>query len=174
MADLAIVGVGALLVLVALVWKAYRVIDERLSEIQADIGELHNGVSHLFLLASKAENASPKPNPYGGPENARTVAHQTHDLALLQSLGRDSELAEVHELCAKLITLVPPASAVPLISEVPRAMAVQPIWELNAERPRSSKAAIHSSLDKAGPRPRPLMPWPADMGTRGTRNSPPR
>ena len=50
--DLAVLGVGAFLVLVALIWKAYRVIDQRLSEIQADIGELHGGVSHLYLRSS--------------------------------------------------------------------------------------------------------------------------
>src|SRR5271169_5730081 len=47
--DLAVLGAGAFLVLMALIWKAYRAIDERLSEIQADIGELHNGVSQLFF-----------------------------------------------------------------------------------------------------------------------------
>jgi hypothetical protein len=174
MADLAIVGIGAFLVLVALIWKAYRVIDERLSEIQADIGELHNGVSHLFLLASKSENASSKPDPHGAPDNAGKVAHKTDDLALLRSPGLESELAEVDELCAKLITLVPPAKGVPLISAVPKATAAQPISEMNAERPGSSKAATLSGLANAGPRPRPLMPWPADMGTRGTRNGPSR
>jgi hypothetical protein len=166
--DLAIVGVGAFLVLVALIWKAYRVIDDRLSKIQADISELHCGVSHLFLLASKSENASSKPDPYGAPDNAGKVAHKTDDLALLRSPGLESELAEVDELCAKLITLVPPASAVPLISAVPKATAAQPISEMNAERPRSSKAAAHSGLANAAPRPRALMPWPADMRTRGS------
>jgi hypothetical protein len=147
MADLAIVGVGALLVLVALIWKAYRVIDQRLSEIQADIGELHNGVSHLFLLASKAENASSKLDPDCAPDNAGRIAHKTDELALLRSPGLESELAEVDELCAKLITLVPPAKAVPLISAVPRATAAQPISEMNAE-------------SHAVRRPQPMLAWP--------------
>jgi hypothetical protein len=169
MADLAIVGVGAFLVLVALIWKAYRVIDERLSEIQADIGELHNGVSHLFLWASKSENASSKPAPHGTPDNAGEVAHKADDLALLRSPGLESELADVDELCAKLITLVPPTKAVPLLSAVHKAAEAQPISEVKAERPRSAKAATHSGLANAG-RPRPLMPWPADVGTRGALN----
>jgi hypothetical protein len=120
--DLAVLGAGAFLVLMALIWKAYRVIDERLSAIQADIGELHNGVSQLFLLASKSEART-------ASDDARKVAHD--DLALLRSPGLEADLAEVDELCAKLITLVPPAKAIPLISEVPQAK-VAPV---NAERP---------------------------------------
>jgi len=46
-----------------------------------------------------------------------------------------ADLAEVDELCAKLITLVPPAKALPLISAVPQSSAVPAIPEVNAERP---------------------------------------
>jgi hypothetical protein len=46
--DLTVLSAGAFLVLMVVIWKVYRGIDERLTEIQADIGELKNGVSHLF------------------------------------------------------------------------------------------------------------------------------
>src|SRR5271170_4218042 len=74
--DLALVGVGAFLILVALIWKAYRAIDERLGEIQADISELHNGVSQLFLLAStKAKTSIAEP---------ATAVHKIDHRALLR------------------------------------------------------------------------------------------
>ena len=121
--DLTVLSAGAFLALIALIWKVYRVIDERLREIQADIGELHNGVSNLFLLASKSET---KPVS----ENAGKVARKADDLALLQSPGLEGDLAVVDGLCAKLIALAPPAEAAPLISEK------------KAERPaHTSKAA---------------------------------
>ena len=108
--DLTVLSAGAFLVLMVLIWKVYRGIDERLREIQADIGELHNGVSHLFLLASKSET---KPVS----ENAGKVARKADDLTLSQSLGLEGDLAVVDGLCAKLIALAPPAEAAPLISE---------------------------------------------------------
>jgi hypothetical protein len=85
----------------------YRDIGERLREIQADIGELHNGVSHLFLLASKP----------GTKAVSDKLAHKADELALLQAPVLEADLAVVDGLCAKLIALVPPAEAAPLISE---------------------------------------------------------
>jgi hypothetical protein len=126
--DLTVLSGGAFLVLVALIWKAYRVIDERLGEIQADIHELHGGVSHLFLLSSKSEAKA-------ASENAGKVAHTADDRALLRSPGLEADLAMVDGLCAKLITLVPPAKAAPLISEVSQARAA-PISEMTVERPK--------------------------------------
>ena len=132
--DLAVVGVGAFLVLVALIWKAYRVIDQRLDEIQADIRELHCSASHLFVLASTNAKAS-DPKPRVASDNSANAPHETDDLAFLRSPGLEADLTEVDELCAKLITLVPPAKAAALISAVPQAKAVPPISEMNAERP---------------------------------------
>ena len=134
--DLTVLSAGAFLVLMVLIWKVYRGIDERLSEIQADIGELHNGVSHLFLLASKSEAKIDS-------ENASEVAHKADDLALLQSPGLEADLAVVDGLCAKLITLAPPAKAAPLISEKKAARPTQfegrkliLAWPTSAERSR--------------------------------------
>jgi hypothetical protein len=107
--DLTVLSAGAFLVLMVLIWKVYRGIDERLREIQADIGELHNGVSHLFLLASKSET---KPVS----ENAGKVARRADDL-VLRSPGLEGDLAVVDGLCAKLIALAPPDEAASLISE---------------------------------------------------------
>jgi hypothetical protein len=134
--DLMVLSAGAFIVLLALIWKVYRVIDKRLSEIQADIGELHNGVSHLFLLASKSQAKTVS-------ENASKVTHKADDLALLQSPGLEADLAVVDGLCAKLITLVPPAKAAPLISEKKAERPTQfegrkliLAWPTSAERSR--------------------------------------
>jgi hypothetical protein len=130
MTDLAIVAVSAFLILVALIWKAYRVIDERLNEIQSELDELHNGVSHLSSLASKSARTV--------SENKRKVvdADLAHaDLALLRSPGLETDLAVVEDLCAKLITLVPPPEAVPLLSEVPQAGSVLPIPGIIGKKP---------------------------------------
>ena len=87
--DLAVVGVGAFLILVGLIWKAYRVIDERLSEIQADVVELHNGVSQLFLLASESEAKKSRSESCVASDN---VSHKTDGLALLRSPGLEGRL----------------------------------------------------------------------------------
>jgi hypothetical protein len=133
--DLAVVGVGAFLILVALIWKAYRVIDERLSEIQADISELQNA---LFLLASKSDAKTSNP-ALVAPGDADTIAHRTDELVFLRSPGLESDLTAVGELCAKLITLVPPAEAATLISAVPLANVAPLIPEIRAERPTQFK-----------------------------------
>jgi hypothetical protein len=129
MTDVAIVAVSAFLVLVALIWRD-RVIDKRLSEIQSDLDELRNGVSHLFSLASEsARTASQNGRKVGDNDLARA------DLALLQSPDLEPDLAVVEELCAKLITLVPPSEAVPLISGVPQAGSLPPFLEINGKKP---------------------------------------
>jgi hypothetical protein len=92
--DLTVLNAGALLVLMALIWKVNRDIGERLREIQADIGELHKGVSHLFLLASKP----------GRKTVSDRVAHRADERS--QSPGLEADLAVVDGLCAKLIALV--------------------------------------------------------------------
>jgi hypothetical protein len=134
--DLTVLSAGAFLVLMALIWTVYRVIDGRLSEIQTDIGDLHTGVSRLFLLASKSEAETVS-------ENAGKVAHKANDLALLQSPGLEADLAVVDGLCAKLITLAPPAKAAPLISEKKAERPTQfegrkliQAWPTSAERSR--------------------------------------
>jgi hypothetical protein len=107
---------GAFLLAVALIWKAYRVIDKRLSDIHAELGELHTGVSHLFLFVTKsaAKGSKAEPSSASAECNAGEVAHTP---APLPSPGLEAELAEVHDLCAKLITLVPPVEAAPLLRE---------------------------------------------------------
>jgi hypothetical protein len=133
MTDLAIVAVSAFLILVALIWKD-RDIDKRLREIQSDLDELRNGVSHLFSLASKSARTA--------SENARKVVDDDLaeiDVALLRSPGLETDSVAVEDLCAKLITLVPPPEAVPLISEVPQAGSVPPNLGIIDKKPKHSE-----------------------------------
>ena len=123
--DLAVFAAGTFLILIALIWKAYRSIDARLSEIQADI---------RFTLASKFEGRISEPEldrASAGPKRVRQ-----HDASgLLRSADLEAELTEVDGLCAKLITLVPPAQATPLVAKVPEARTAPLPSELKAESP---------------------------------------
>jgi hypothetical protein len=112
--DFAVIAVGVVLLLVVLIWKAYHSIDERLGEIQADIGDLHAGVSRLFALQSKFEAKKSE-----AERNAAAIVSTTGGRANPRAPSPDleHELAHVDELCAKLITLAPPAEAIPLLSE---------------------------------------------------------
>jgi hypothetical protein len=111
-AEYAVFAIGAFLVVAVLIWNMQRVA-KRLAELQAELGELHFVVSRLSVVTL---NAIPK------GEAAATVpdiASPEPDVAskhALQSLALEAELDEVHELCAKLITLVPPAEAIPLLA----------------------------------------------------------
>jgi hypothetical protein len=103
-------AMGAILVLVValivLIWKMQLIIDMRLSEIQADIGDLHNAVSRLFVIASNAKSEADTSKIAPKISNAEPTFSENTGMP---SHGLEAELHEVDELCAKLITLVPPA-----------------------------------------------------------------
>jgi hypothetical protein len=109
---------GAVLVF-ALVWQSHRLTSRRLSEIQSELNALRDLMSRLFLTqtAQNTKNEPPtlsgeKPPPRSTDSTETTDTHQTNDaLQLEMKLG----VIEVDELCAKLITLVPPSEAAPLL-----------------------------------------------------------
>jgi hypothetical protein len=92
----------------ALIWRS-RWVMRRLSKIEGEVNALRDTVSRVFLmrLNSKTGNepsslgAAPPPSPYD---------------ATAKSEMREYETAQIHELCAKLITLVPPQEAAPLLA----------------------------------------------------------
>jgi hypothetical protein len=120
--EYAAVAVGTFLIIVILIWKKLRTIDMRLREMQAELNELHAVESRLFIMAL---NANPKAQ---APKAEPTIASaQSNDGRIIaeddlgcspQSPNLDvgTSRAEGDELCARLITLVPPAEAIPLIS----------------------------------------------------------
>jgi hypothetical protein len=106
---------GAVLVF-ALIWQSHRATRRRLSEIQGELDALRDLMSRVLLMqmAQKSEprfsDDIPPPPPADSAETTGT--RKTNDaLQLEMKLG----LTEVDELCAKLITLVPPSEAAPLL-----------------------------------------------------------
>jgi hypothetical protein len=101
----------------ALIWRLNRVL-RLLSEVQDEVSALRDTVSRVFLmqLNCKTEN---KPSSLGAapppPTSDATTKNQTREYDALQ-LELELETAAIGELCAKLIALVPPQEAVPLIA----------------------------------------------------------
>jgi hypothetical protein len=109
--DTAVFAAGSILV-AAVVWQTHRLNSRRLGEIRNDLDGLRVLASRLLLnqtpketVASQTDSGPGQGDPCG-PEG--TPAPPT-DL--------DPELTEIDLLCAKLITLSPPAVALPLLAE---------------------------------------------------------
>jgi hypothetical protein len=122
--------VAALLCVVALLWKAFRRLDDRLDEIQANIAD-------LIALARAASTPRPGVAPSPGavpfkaePNVASALAEDApaeHARKRKSSRGLEAELVAVDELCAKLITLAPPETAIPLLKEKTPEKPVEPV-----------------------------------------------
>jgi hypothetical protein len=116
----AVIAAGAFLVVVIFLWTTHDITVRRLGEIQSELAELHVEVSRLFVIALNADpktgaskvEANIAPTESNGSEAAGEYHENT-----LPAPALEAEMAEVHELCAKLITLVPPAEAVPLLQQ---------------------------------------------------------
>jgi hypothetical protein len=108
---------GAVLVF-ALLWRSHRVTSRRLSEIQCELNALRDLMSRILLthMCQKSQNepslADGIPPPPSTDSTKTADAPQKNDALQLQM---KLEVAEVDELCAKLITLVPPSEAAPLL-----------------------------------------------------------
>ena len=101
----------------ALIWRLNRVFG-LLTEVQGEVSALLDMVSRVFLmqLNCKTENrpsrsgAAPPP-----PTTDADAKNETREYDALQ-LELELETAAIGELCAKLITLVPPQEAAPLLA----------------------------------------------------------
>jgi hypothetical protein len=117
----AAVAVAGFFITVILISKKLRDIDKRLTEMQAELDALRAGESRHFIMKLNAipESEAFRAEPTIGspPSNAGEVVAE-HLVHVPQSPDLDvgTSLAEGDELCAKLITLVPPAEAIPLLS----------------------------------------------------------
>ena len=107
---------GAILVS-ALLWRSHRLTSRRLSEIQGELNALRDLMSRVFLTQMSQNPHSGPPLPEGipppSPDSTETADAPDKNDAL--QLEMKLEVAEVDELCAKLITLVPPSEAAPLL-----------------------------------------------------------
>jgi hypothetical protein len=110
----AAVAAGAFSIGVILIGITQHIIGKRLSDIQAELGELQVEVSRLFVLAL---NANPKADAPQAEPNTASAESVGGEVATPPSPALEIELVEVPELCAKLITLVPPAEAAPLLRD---------------------------------------------------------
>jgi hypothetical protein len=99
----------------ALFWRLNRVL-RLLSEVRGEVSGLRDLASRVFLmqLNRKTEN---EPSSFGAaplpPTSQATATDETREYDALQL---ELETAAIGELCAKLITLVPPQEAVPLLA----------------------------------------------------------
>jgi hypothetical protein len=114
----AALSVAGAFVFFALLWRSNRLASRRLSEIQWELNALRDLMSRILLTQMSEKPHSEPPLPDGIPPPPSTVSAQTADAPekydALQ-LEMKLEVAEVDELCAKLITLVPPSEAAPLL-----------------------------------------------------------
>jgi hypothetical protein len=98
---IAAAAAGAFILIMILIWT-------RLAAIQTELDEMNLAVLELFKTALDAAG----PAISGGGEIPKEDPHIAS--------GLEAELDEVDALCAKLITLVPPANAVPLVGLITR------------------------------------------------------
>ena len=111
--EIALLVAGGVLVS-TLSWRLHRLM-RRLSEIQGEVNALRDIVSRVFLtqLNHKTEN---KPSNLGAaPFPLPSDAIAKSEMREYDAPQPEIEAAEIDELCAKLITLVPPKEAAPLL-----------------------------------------------------------
>jgi hypothetical protein len=112
--EAAVFAAGSILI-AALIWQTHQLTRRRLNEIHNDLDALKNLVSRLFVMGL---NRKPEETAVSGTESAATQSDPAETKQTpVPSLELESELTQVDELCAKLITLAPPKEALPLLSE---------------------------------------------------------
>jgi hypothetical protein len=108
--EAAVFAAGSILI-AALIWQTHQLTRRRLNEIHNDLDALKNLVSRLFVMGL---NRKPEETAASGTESAVTQSDPVETKQTpVPSLELESELTQVDELCAKLITLAPPKEALP-------------------------------------------------------------
>jgi hypothetical protein len=101
----------------ALIWQLYRLrlMSRQLSELEGEVKALREVVSRVFLMQfnRKTENEPSDVTP--PPPSDPTAKNDRRQDDALQQRELEFEVGEIDELCAKLITLVPPKEAAPLL-----------------------------------------------------------
>jgi hypothetical protein len=100
-----------------LIWlsRRIRLMSRQLSEMEGEVNALREVVSRVFLLQfnRKTENEPSDATP--PPPSNPTAKNDRRENDALQQREMEFEVGEINELCAKLITLVPPKEAAPLL-----------------------------------------------------------
>src|SRR5262249_40414288 len=114
--EIALLVAGGVLV-ATFIWRLHR-LTRRIGDIQGEVNALRDMISRVFLiqLNHKTENdpsnLAAAPPPPSSDEGARNEMRKYG----APQLGL--ETAEIDELCAKLITLVPPKEAAPCCRQI--------------------------------------------------------
>jgi hypothetical protein len=144
---IAAVAAGAFIVIVILIWNVQRVLGMRLTAIQTELGEVNLAVLELFRMALDANRRADLKAEPAISSGGEIPEEDLHNVS-----GLEAELDEVDALCAKLITLVPPANAVPLLSEKESRRTVPP---QDRKLFREARTAVASPQPPVPPPTRP-------------------
>jgi hypothetical protein len=159
--------VGCLALLITLIWRKIR-FEKRLSEIEGHLCDIEVGIRDLQLSYSKLTGLMAKPNekessakvtPTGSAQLAAAARRSRADAKSMPRVLSDAEaeITRIDGLCAKLITLVPPREAAPLLSDVapghktlpePRVLNAERLTEPTVQGPTTGKGR------------RLILPWP--------------
>jgi hypothetical protein len=159
--------VGCLALLITLIWRKIR-FKKQLSEIEGNLRNIEARIRDLQLSYSRLTGLIAKPNekelstnvtPTGSARLAGAARRSRADAKSVPRVLSDAEaeIAWVDGLCAKLITLVPPREAAPLLSDVaprhktfpePSTLKAERLMEPTVQRPTTGKGRTLT------------LPWP--------------
>jgi hypothetical protein len=120
--EIALLG-SCCVVLSALIWRLNWVL-RLLGEVRGEVNAVRDMVSRVFLMQLNSKTGGNPPSLGAAPPTAPHAAPPPwpHDATAKNEHEKDArqlelelETAQIHELCAKLITLVPPQEAAPLL-----------------------------------------------------------
>jgi hypothetical protein len=114
--EIALLVAGGVLVS-SLIWQShrFRLMNRQLSEIQGEVDALRDIVSRVFLLQFNRRTEDEPSDVIPPPPSDPTAKSDRRENDALQQREMEFEVGEIDELCAKLITLVPPKEAAPLL-----------------------------------------------------------
>lgn len=115
--EIALLVAGGVLVSI-LIWLSHsiRLMNRRLSEIQSEVDGLRDVVSRAFIWQFNRKTEDEPSDVTPPPPSNPTVKNDRRENDALQQRAMEFEVGELDELCANLITLVPPKEAAPLLT----------------------------------------------------------
>jgi hypothetical protein len=115
--EIALLVAGGVLVS-TLFWLLHRIrlMSRQLTEIQREVNALRDVVSRVFLLQFNRKTENELSDVMPPPPSIPTAKTDRHENDVLEQREMEFEVGEIDELCAKLITLVPPKEAASLLA----------------------------------------------------------
>jgi hypothetical protein len=114
--EIALLVAGGVLLLI-LIWQSHRLrlMSRQLNDIQTQVEGLQDIVSRVFLLRLTRKTEDEPSDMTPPSPSAPTEKSNGRQNDAVQQREMKFEAAEIDDLCAKLITLVPPDEAAPLL-----------------------------------------------------------